>query len=1317
MRNEQTTSTVILNGEQAQNELGILGKRADDLRKRLVELNNQSIGKTGKELEAINKEYARKERELKQADKAVRQFKKSNFELDKVLRNLSGSTLRDLTKAERQIQAEMNKPHVRRGSKEWNEYRKQIQDVRRAKRELHNEMKAGESRWTRFAGFMNKSWGSITAGLAAITGLSFALRRSALEAARMSDVYSDVMKTTGLTAEQVAELNVQFKRMNTRTARDQLNLLAYEAGKLGLSAQEDILGFVKAADVLKIAMGDVLGDGAALQIGKMVGVYERSTRHLQTLDLEGRMLSLGAAVNELGKTSTANEQYMINFAGRLGGIAVQAGLGIDQILGFASALDQDMQKVEMSATAFQKMVMNMFRNTEAFARAANIPLQEFTELMRNDMNAAILAVLRGFSGKDGLEQLIPEFREMGLAGARASSAISSMANSIERIEEAQRIANQAMIEGTSALEEFEIKNNNMQAQLERARKAFFDASETLGKSLSPVLLKSTKLTTHLIRALAGMPEWLRENKGLVIALAAAWGVYAIAVMKSTAVKLKDLALDKTKIAVKGTKRIAILALSFAYNTLTGNVVRAARAKKGLKLAMKAIPFGAILAAASALAVGIYKLATRTNSVRQAVKEFNKETIKQERELRSIFAAYKRANEGTAERERLLQLILQKYGPYIQDLIDEYGRITDIEEAQLRANTALREGIALRIQNTKINEIQKREVERQARAFSTIHQQVYSAHGAFAANEAVAKIRQIYQENEDNLRKAAAESRRLLKETYGVGSSTARAVLDFLNVTPTHPIDAAISQLNASLRRTERETKAVKAGFAGITTSAGEATEVVFGDDSILTITPPTIMPEAEVGEADFRASLAALERQAKVFELTLVEAFRLQQLHEEMYRKLSEENQVEHLRRKIALQQQYGEDSIATEIQLSNALIRQQQNRERAMEARQRELQRLGDFEIPPIVEEEADISSITDSFSLETRFALLQEFHRLGIKSEQEYQEALAALIRENRDEINRYIRDADLQNNQQRFEDGYIGEKEFIENLRRIHQAYWEERFAREMDLAEQISAFAMQTTNFVSSLQNAQLLAVENRHAAELRAARGNAQKTLEIQERIEEEKKAIRKRYADIEFVITVGKIIAETARAVMAAAPLVPLMIATGVAGAAQVAVANQQRQRVKNLWTGGYAGGGFTPNVGKYTPTAIVHGNEFIGSTASVQNPTVRKVYDLVDHAQKTNTIARINPEAVAQAIGIRRSLASGGFASDAPPVPASGQSFSELDIVEMRNALKQSAAINAALLKQLKNGIFAYATISGRDGIKNAMDNYNTMTNNAKRG
>ena len=118
------------------------------------------------------------------------------------------------------------------------------------------------------------------------------------DAAELDDAYADVMKTTGLTRDEVLKLNESFKKMDTRTAREQLNQLAYEAGKLGINSTQQVEQFVRAADKINIALGDVLGEGAMVTIGKLADVYSKSTAQLTAAgdDLEKKMLSIGSAV-------------------------------------------------------------------------------------------------------------------------------------------------------------------------------------------------------------------------------------------------------------------------------------------------------------------------------------------------------------------------------------------------------------------------------------------------------------------------------------------------------------------------------------------------------------------------------------------------------------------------------------------------------------------------------------------------------------------------------------------------------------------------------------------------------------------------------------------------------------------------------------------------------------------------------------------------------------------------------------------------------------------------------------------------------------
>ena len=619
----------------------------------------------------------------------------------------------------KQIRSEMNKlvneqNRMVIGSDEYISHAKKIKELRQYLKEHAQNIGSAASAWTEMYNKVlqfGTGIGGLTQILSSLDNVTSTLKQVATDLAAMDDVYSDVIKTTGMTHEQVEELNESFKHLDTRTSREQLNNLAYIAGKLGISSKELVQQFVEAADIINVSMGDVLGDDATLAIGKMVDVYKKSTDMLKDKSLKEQLLSLGSAVNELGKTSTANEQYMVNFTGRLGGIAVQAGLAADQILGFASALDQDMQKVEMSATAFQKLIQKVISKPAEFAKIAGMELGKFKQLIETDMNEALKKVLKGFSGAGGFDKLLPIFQDLGLDGARAAAAISSMANSLDKVEAAQAIANKAMLEGVSCYEEFSVKNNNMQANLEKARKKFQDTRLELGQKLYPILLKLTKTSTAGIKAISTATSWISKNKGVVLAIIAPLTLY---IAKVTLLKTRLLLLnaaEKAGIVIKAAYKTAVYAVAAAQAKMAGNTTRAAAAVRAMGAAANAVPWVAIATAIIAAGTAIYKLATRTTAAQKAMKDFHERTAEQKAEADRLFGALRELRKGTDEYNKVQKKIIENYPTILQDQLDEKGNILDIEQAYNKVITAMKRKIALDIQQEQITEIMKKEMDR------------------------------------------------------------------------------------------------------------------------------------------------------------------------------------------------------------------------------------------------------------------------------------------------------------------------------------------------------------------------------------------------------------------------------------------------------------------------------------------------------------------------------------------------------------------------------------------------------------------------------
>ncbi len=591
----------------------------------------------------------------------------------------------------------------------------------------------------------------------------------AKDAAALDDAYGQVMKTTGLTHEQVEQLNEAFEKMDTRTSREQLNQLAYEAGKLGIQGVKDVAAFVDASDKINVALGDVLGDGAMVTIGKMAGVYAGSTKELAdaTGDLNKQMLAIGSAVNELGKLSTANEHYLVDFAGRMGGIAVQAGLSADQILGFASALDQDMQKVEMSATAFQKFIGQIMKKPEEFAKQAGMAVADFSQLVRTDLNEALFRVLQGFSGKGGYAELVNIFKDLGLDGARAASVISAMSNSIDKIRVAQSAANEQLRSGQSILGEYDTMNNTRQAQAEKAKKRFEETRIELGNELYPVLIKLQRSGTVLMKGVAGTIQLFKEAPALIIPVVSAiiaWNRYRLLSIatsgkltdvlkrlvgiskieavtaafqekserKLTAAKeaarlkslqsmlateketlARQLASKQTvvqELATKTKNRVYSLEVQVTEQATRAELAHAA-ATKASRSALMSVPWGMILAAVSAIIVGVTKLVKKTNEVKNAAKEIANAGAEAEAKVRVLQDRLEESKKGTDDYRKALEELKEMYPDIVKQFMDEKGALDDVKGALEAVSIASKQAAMDQMYNQKAGEIYSNEAKK------------------------------------------------------------------------------------------------------------------------------------------------------------------------------------------------------------------------------------------------------------------------------------------------------------------------------------------------------------------------------------------------------------------------------------------------------------------------------------------------------------------------------------------------------------------------------------------------------------------------------
>lgn len=596
-------------------------------------------------------------RAIEEAKQRTEHWEEENKLINATLNNISGSSLRQLETSLKLVNEQLiDTDHNSDAFKELSKKAKQLKQEIAA---INQEQNLSKSKWDKFVTFFNTNWGALTQGLAVFSGLSMTVRKCSADFAKMDEQMVDVIKYTGLTKDKVEELNEVFKKMDTRTPREKLNQLAGDAGRLGITSQEAVGEFVDAADKINVALGDDLGDDAVKNIGKLAQMFGDD----KTKGLRGAMLATGSVINELAQSSSASAGYLVDFTARLAGVGKQAGLTQQQIMGFASVLDQNMQQDEAAATAMQNLIAKMFQEPAKFAALAGKSVKEFSSLLKNDANEALLQFFGAMKQRGGFESLAPMFDQMGMDGSRCAAVFSVMADKLADIKTAQNIANRAYADGSSVVNEFNTQMTSAQAKLDMAKKKFKDLSIELGRELQPVVQYAVSSMSLLVKVLYQVIVFTKNHIGVLSSLAGAIAIVTLAFKAQTvAAKLNAAATATVKgvtVACNAVYKgfaVTLSVVKVAFYLLTGQINKAKVAMDALRVATMKNPYAAMLTVVLALGAGIYALVKAIRAHNKAAYDNMLAVRKMRAEQKDMLDAQKEVNQNTAEEKtRLSQL--------------------------------------------------------------------------------------------------------------------------------------------------------------------------------------------------------------------------------------------------------------------------------------------------------------------------------------------------------------------------------------------------------------------------------------------------------------------------------------------------------------------------------------------------------------------------------------------------------------------------------------------------------------------------------------
>jgi TP901 family phage tail tape measure protein len=594
-------------------------------------------------------------------------------ELNKVILTLKTAPLEDLQKAAAQLQEELSA--AERDTREYMEasmnlrrVNEQINEVKRSWQEHDNQIVATIKRLT--------SYVLVYAGFNEVVGRIKQLYQANLQ---LSDSLADIEKTTGLSTESVAELSREIDSIDTRTAQQELHDLAYEAGKLGISAKEDVLGFVKAGNQLLVALGEDLGGAEAVRQLMKVNAILGET---QKLGVEKALLATGSAINEISQTSRASAGPIVDVVNRIGAIGEAAGLSMSDLIALAGTLDALGQHAEMGGTALNTFISTLTSNTTEVAQAVGLSDDYLKNLIEQGKTIqAVIAVFEKMNAMGGLDVLAPIMKDLGSDGERIKQVLVTLSSGVDELKAQVFTSSRAFKEATSVTDEYNIKNENAMAIMQR-----------MGNAIKESFINSgfVEWLTDVLRYISSIPNrFERGEKSIRLMAVTVQALVGVMIATSSAVQKASANIVLfTKMVKAGTASVNIFKIAWQW----------------LSKAMMSNPLGWVVLGFTALTSAITYFKKSVDEATKAQSEFEAAIQKETFELSNLKYAIDKANVSNGERAALIKQLNDKYGAYLGFMVTENNYAEKQEYIYSLINARLRETLALKMRDKMMENI-------------------------------------------------------------------------------------------------------------------------------------------------------------------------------------------------------------------------------------------------------------------------------------------------------------------------------------------------------------------------------------------------------------------------------------------------------------------------------------------------------------------------------------------------------------------------------------------------------------------------------------
>ena len=731
-----------VNGKAAEENLKSLMDSVSKAKAELKQLNESAWTEADKEKNM--KRFRELRKEIDANEKKIRRYGSTADEVKRVMDSLSGATIKELKQNLIALEKALNSGTVERNSKEWQELTSAIRSTRTEMEKVRAETKKTEDAVSsatdnggNFIQQLGKNWVGVTTvateAVWAYSRISSMVDGYIDAYARMDAAIREVGKYTGLTDAELKALNEDLKKIDTATPREQLNALAADAGRLGIQSRDDILAFVEAADIINVALGEDLGEGAVKNIGKLAQMFGDD----KEMGLKQAMLSTASTINELAQSSSASEGYIVDFTSRMAGMGKTVGMTQAQIMGLAAVMDQNMLGAETSATALSRTLQVLLNNTEQAARVAGVSTAEFSQLLRDDANEALLLFAEGLQKLGDAEQQAAALKALDMTGQGISSTLQTLAQNAATVRASQEQATEAFRQGNSVSQEFAKQQEKVEYKLQQAKNRASEAAVTLGEALYPAYIKVLNGASGMMDVLKSIIGFFTTHHRLFLTTIAIIAAYTIQLKLAAAGLTIATASQKAFnfVVATGKSLFALIkaplyAVQIGYYALRGATDKATAAQLRFNSAIRKNPIGLIVSlialaisfiwdyveATNAAAEGQERMNTAQDDALDIQKQASQEIQQQQTRIKTLTDIIHDNTQKLDVRRRAIE-DLKRIVPGYNAMIDNEGRIIRENTKALEDyNEKLILNATMRAQENKMAELagDKIDIEEQLR---------------------------------------------------------------------------------------------------------------------------------------------------------------------------------------------------------------------------------------------------------------------------------------------------------------------------------------------------------------------------------------------------------------------------------------------------------------------------------------------------------------------------------------------------------------------------------------------------------------------------